>query len=97
MTIQMTPEEYQEYRGYQKKLEDIKSQEKQKETMIASLRDQYHQEFVQRMQWSKRAIKAEQRLAKLKEIMQSTMHSKLQLDNIRYELEKENSDEQRQN
>ena len=39
-----------------------------KEHMIVSLRDQYHQEFVERQTQSKRAIIAEAKLLKLKEI-----------------------------
>lgn len=92
MTIQMTPEEYKEYRNYQKYMEDMKASEQQRQDMVASLRDQYHTEFVQRMEWSKRAALAELKLKKLTDIIHSSMHAKLQLDNIRYELEK--TDEQ---
>lgn len=68
MNIQMTPQEYEEYRDYQKLKGDMKNVLEMKEHMIASLRDQYHQEFVERQKQSKRAIIAEAKLLKLKEI-----------------------------
>lgn len=54
MTIQMAPEEYDDYRNYKNTVKTINQVLVQKEEMIDSLRDLYHREFVKRTSLSVR-------------------------------------------
>lgn len=96
MKIEMTPEEYQEYRTYQKRLEDVLANQKQKDDMIRGLRDQYHQEFVRRQEEAKRATKAELLLSKLNEIARSNMPKDLMINNLCYLITNEGDNNERQ-
>lgn len=91
MNIQMTPQEYEEYRNYQKLKGDMKNVLELKEHMIASLRDQYHQEFVERQNWSKRAVKVEAKLFKLKRISTFNMPINQKLGLMISELENDDA------
>ena len=62
MTIVMTPEEYQEYRNFQKIKEDLIALSKTKDREVLITRDLYFQEYQKRRE-------IEQELSKLKAIM----------------------------
>lgn len=87
MKIEMTSEEYEHYRNYQKELDEYHNQSKQKDDLIGRLRDQYYQEFVERQNWSKRAVSAEKKIDKLVGIVHSSMPAKLKLETLAWELE----------
>ena len=94
MTIQMTPEEYKEYAHYQKFKQELLESTKQKENMIANLRDRYYLEFTERQTWSKRAITAETKLEKLLEVVHSSISAKTKLEVLIYEIEQISMKEQ---
>ena len=58
----MTPEEYQEYRNFQKIKEDLIALNKTKDRAVIATRDLYFQEYQKRRE-------VEQELSKLKAIM----------------------------
>jgi len=87
MNIQMTSEEYETYRNYQKELEELRGCKKLDDEIIKSTRDQYHQEFKQRQDWANRAVLAEKKLDKLLDIVHSTMPAKLRLETLVFEIE----------
>ena len=87
MNIQMTSEEYETYRNYQKELEELRGCKKLDDEIIKNTRDQYHQEFKQRQDWTSRAILAEKKLDKLLDIAHSTMPAKLRLETLVFEIE----------
>lgn len=89
MNIQMTSEEYETYCNCQKELKELRNCKKLDNEIIKSTRDYYHKEFIERQEWSKRAVLAEKTLDKLLDIVHSTMPAKLKLETLAFELEKE--------
>lgn len=87
MNIQMTSEEYETYRNYQKELEELRGCKKLDDEIIKGTRDSYHKEFNERQEWSKRAVLAEKKLDKLLDIVHSTMSDKLRLETLVFEIE----------